>query len=296
MATDGTKIIDGDTAHDTYWGIMDLYDSGADLELVLDEYPLIQKEYFDGFDNEIYVTSGGLAYWELGLMTSERLQYIKEIISKDACVKEWTKYSEKEGKSRKIVLVRYLTKVEKTNEKVRKRKKHRKISSFVFNENSVLTFKLSTGEYAVTVCVKIDQYRGSCNYWLVPITYKSTTKPTIEKIKKSEILGRTIGSGFSREQTKASQLGIENIWNYLGGSPNFCFGFTIHGIEHKDLLNIKGKFQKIGELDIVNGLKEIGSIGYENSYERYDEIYSKLDEEIKIFGYKKYPVEIIINE
>lgn len=31
MATDGVKIIDADTAHDTYWGIMDLYDSGSGL-------------------------------------------------------------------------------------------------------------------------------------------------------------------------------------------------------------------------------------------------------------------------
>lgn len=34
MATDGIKIIDGDCAHDTYWGIMDLYDSGADLTTI----------------------------------------------------------------------------------------------------------------------------------------------------------------------------------------------------------------------------------------------------------------------
>jgi glycine dehydrogenase len=31
MATDGVKIIDGDTAYDTYWGIMDLCDIGADV-------------------------------------------------------------------------------------------------------------------------------------------------------------------------------------------------------------------------------------------------------------------------
>ncbi len=83
MATDGTKIIDGDTAHDTYWGIMNLYDSGAELEMILNEIPLVQEEYFDDFDNETYVTSCGLAYWELGIMTAERIGYIKEIISKD---------------------------------------------------------------------------------------------------------------------------------------------------------------------------------------------------------------------
>ncbi len=296
MATDGTKIIDGDTAHDTYWGIMDLYDSSSELQMILSDFPLEQPEYFDDFDNEIYVTSCGLAYWELGLMTPERIEYIKKIISTDACVEEWTSYSEKEGKSRKSVLKRYLTKIEKPNQKVRKRKKHRKISNFIFSENSVLTFKLSNGEYAVTCCVKIDQYRGSCNYWLVPITFKSTSKPKIEQIKESEILGRTIGSGFSRDQTRASQPGIEKIWDYVGGKPNFCFGFAIQGIEHKDLLNIKDKFEKIGELNIINGLKEVGSLGYENSYERYDETYTQLDEQIKIFGYKKYPIRIVLNE
>ncbi len=296
MATDGTKIIDGDTAHDTYWGIMDLYDSGVNLELIVEEYPLVQSEYFDEFDHEIYVTSCGLAYWELGLMNPERLKYINEVISKDACVNEWLKYSGKEGKSRKNVLNRYLDKIRKSNEKVRKRKKYRKISNFIFNENSALTFKLSTGEFVVTICTKIVQYRGSCNYWLVPTTYKAQLKPIIEEIKSSEILGRTIGSGFSREQTKASQPGIENIWNYVGGRPNFCFGFAIHAIEHKDFLKIKDRFEKIGDLNLIDGLKEVGSLGYEDNYQRYNDIYSNLDENIRIFGYNKYPIEIVLNE
>ena len=50
MATDGTKLIDGDTAHDTYWGIMDLYDSEAELNMILNEFPLEQPDYFDAFE------------------------------------------------------------------------------------------------------------------------------------------------------------------------------------------------------------------------------------------------------
>lgn len=296
MAIDGTKIIDGDTAHDTYWGIMDLYDSGAELQMILNEYPLEQRKYFDDFENEIYVTSCGLAYWELGIMTSERIEFIKEIISKEACVKEWASYSEKEGKSRRSVLKRYLNKIEKQNEKIRKPKKYRKITNFIFNENSVLAFQLSNGAYAATCCIKIDQYRGSCNYWLVPITLKSNTKPRINEIIESEILGRTIGSAFSREQTQASQPGIEKIWNYIGGKPNFRFGFAIQAVEHKNLLNFKNRFEKIGQLDIIEGLKEIGSFSGEDSFERYDETYTGLDNQIKVFGYQKYPIRIVINE
>ncbi len=296
MATNGTKIIDGDTAHDTYWGIMDLYDSGVELKIILEEFPLEKRENFDDFENEIYVTSCGLAYWELGLMTSERLSYIKSVIGKGACVKEWATRSEKEGKLRDLVLKRYLTKIGKTNEKVRRPKKHRKISNFIFRENSILIFRLSNDNYAVTACVKIDQYRGNCNYWLVPITYKSKSKPSIQEIKSSEILGRTIESGFSRDQTIASQPGIENIWKYVGGKPKFRFGFVIYAIGHKYFLKIKNRFEKIGELNIIDGLKEVGILEYVDTYERYDKIYSNLDEEIKIFGYKKYPIDIVIKE
>jgi len=91
MATDGVKIIDGDRAHDTYWGIMDLYDSGVDFETIETEFSLIQSDFIDDFDNEIYVTSCALALWEIGRMTDERLAYVKTIIDKGACVNEWSK-------------------------------------------------------------------------------------------------------------------------------------------------------------------------------------------------------------
>lgn len=295
MAVDGTKIIDGDTAHDTYWGIMDLYDDGADLDFIIQEFPL-KKEKIDDFDNEIYVTSCGLAYWEIGLMTSERLNYIKQIIDKGVGVKEWSMYSEKEGKARKLALKRFLNKIEKSNEKIRKRKKYRKITRFIFSENSVLAFQLSNESYAVTCCVKIDQYRGNCNYCLVPITYNSNKKPTMDDIMNSEILGNTIQSGFARNETKAMQNGVKKIWDYVGGSPNFLFGFSIDAIEHKDLIKIKDKFEKIGELEIEEGLKEVGSLGYNRTFEQYDKTYSDLEHYSKIFENQKFPIRAIIKD
>lgn len=44
MSTDGVKIIDGDTAFDTYWRIMDLYDSGATIETIREEIPFLQPD------------------------------------------------------------------------------------------------------------------------------------------------------------------------------------------------------------------------------------------------------------
>ena len=294
MATDGTKIIDGDTAHDTYWGIMDLFDSDATLEMILTEYPLIQEDYFDAFDNEIYVTSCGLAYWEIGLMTTDRLKYIQEILSKNACVLTWAKSAEKEGKARKSVLKRFITKIAKENTKIRKPKKYRKISNYVFNENSVLAFKLKDQSFRALVCIKIDQYRGTCNYWFVPTTYKSNEKPTIELIFKEFILGRTIGTSYNKETVRKEQIGIDKIWDYVGNNRSFYFGFVIDAVAHKDVLNVKENFEDIGTLKIVEGLKKVGSFAYKENYQNIVERYQDLDSHIKKFGSKKYPIEIVI--
>lgn len=291
MATDGVKIIDGDTAHDTYWGIMDLYDSGADFDTINKEFPLIQATYFDDFDNEIYVTSCALALWEMGQMIDDKLAYVKSIIDKGACVKTWTeKYDQKEGKARQKELDKFWKKISQTNTKVRARKKFRKITKFYFQPDDLLTFQLTDGNYRAVICASIDQYRGQCNYIFVPTTYNSSNKPTVDDLKDKEILGRQIGSGYDQQATKERQPGIERIWALNGGNCNFFFGVIKLAVVHKDFINFKDKFEKVGTLKIIEGLKETGSFGYEENFERFETIFGDLENHIKIFQYKKYPV------
>lgn len=293
MATDGTKIIDGDRAHDTYWGIMDLYDSEASLQMIEAEFPLVPMEFFSDFDYEVYVTSCGLAYWEIGLMTPDRIKYITEVITKNACVEAWTELSDFDGTSRTRVLKNYIRKISARNVKVRKPKKYRKISNFVFNENEVLVFKLKDGSFRALICVKIDQYRGNCNYWFVPTTYQNAAKPNLELISKQNILGSKIGSGYHRNETRKIQPGIEVVWDYVGGKPNFMFGFVVDAVEHKDLLKFKHHFESIGRIGILEGLKKPGSFGYSLNFQRFEERYSDLEKEIKIFEYEKYPIALV---
>lgn len=296
LTTDGTKIMDGDIAKKTYWGIMDLYDNGVELDVICKEFPLKQPKYCNDFEHEIYVTSCGLAYWELGLITPDRIEYIKTVIRKEAGVNAWTTYAEEASEARKSALKAYLIKIEQRNKKVRKRRKNRAISNFIFSENSILTFRLSNGEYAVTACAKIEQNNENCHYWLVPIDYKSTVKPTIEAIKNAQILGKMIDCGWSKKQVLETQPEIEKIWNYTGETSNLCFGFAIHAIKHKDFINIKDKFDKIGTLPIIDEFKAVGTLGYENSYKRYDELYSNLAQQIKIFEYEKIPIKMVLEE
>jgi hypothetical protein len=293
MATDGVKIIDGDTAHDTYWGIMDLYDSGADFDIINKEFPLIQVDYFDAFDNEIYVTSCALALWEMGQMTDEKLAYVKSIIDKGASVKEWAENNEKDGKARQKELDKFWKKISQTNTKVRARKKYRKITNFYFQPDDLLTFQLKDGNYRAVICASIDQYRGQCNYILVPTTYNSNKKPKVEDLKDKEILGRQIGSGYDQQTTREMQPGIDRIWNLNGGNCNFFFGVIQLAVDHKDFINFKEKFEKVGTLKIIDGLKKMGSFGYEENFERFETIFGDLENHIKIFQQKKYPVKTL---
>ena len=293
MATDGVKIIDGDTAHDTYWGMMDLYDSGAEFDVIDKEFPLVQSDYFDDFDNEIYVTACALALWEIGQMTEKKLAYIKSVLSKGACVKEWSSHDEKAGKARQKELDKFWKKISQVKTTPRARKKYRKITNLYFSPDDLLTFQLKDGNYRAVICTSIDQYRGQCNYILVPTTYNSNKKPAVEDMINEEILGRTIGSSCDPQTVREMQPGIDRIWSLSGGDCNFFFGLIMHAVDHKDFIDFKEKFERVGTLKIVDGLKRMGSFGYESSFDRFETIFSDLENHIKIFQQEKYPVKVL---
>lgn len=291
MATDGIKIIDGDTAHDTYWGIMDLYDSGADFETINIEFPLVQTEYIDDFDNEVYVTACALALWEIGQMTTEKLTYVKTVIDKGACVQVWTQECDlKTGRQRQKELDKLWNKISQPCEKVRQRKKFRKITNLYFQPDDLLTFRLKDGNYRAVICASVDQYRGQCNYILVPTTYNSTMKPSIESLKDKEILGYKMGTGYDQQTTKEIQPGIERIWNLTGKNCNYFLGIDRLAVNHNDCIYFKDKFEKVGTLRIIEGLKKMGSLRPIENFERFEEIFFELDKYIEDFKFKKYPV------
>jgi hypothetical protein len=293
MSTDGVKIIDGDTAHDTYWGIMDLYDSGADFNTINNEYPIIQTDYLDAFDNEIYVTACALALWEIGQMTHERLEYVKSVIDKGASIAEWSLENKKLGINRKKELDKFWRKINQVNNKIRPRKKYRKISNLYFNPDDVLIFMLNDGNYKAVICTSIDQYRGQCNYILVPTTYNSPIKPSISDLYDKDILGRQFGSGYDQNSTRQQQPGIERIWEISGGNCNFFFGVIKIAVDHKDFIQFKDRFEKVGTLSIIEGLKQTGSFSYAGDYSRFEEIFGDLEKQMKIFQWKKYPVKVL---
>jgi len=296
MATDGVKIIDGDLARDTYNGVMDLYDSDASIETIKKEIPF-QKEDLGSdtdFYHEIFVTSYALAFWEIGELSEDIKEEVKRVIDLKAGVQVWIEEcGELEGKKRQKELDRFWKKINQPNQKVRKRKKYRQITNLYFQPDDLLTFKLSDNNFYAVVCAKVTQYRGQCTYDLVATTYKGKNKPTEEDLLDCCITGRRIGSGYDPDTTLAFQPYVNEIWDYYKRDTNFFFGLPYHLVTHKDIINFKDKFEKVGKVKIKESFKKDGGYGYESSFEDFERIFSDLDKHMKAFGEGQYPVRLL---
>jgi hypothetical protein len=249
MATDGVKIIDGDLAHDTYWGIMDLYDSNVDIATIKKEIPFVRSYYGleDDFYHEIFVTSYALAFWEIGALTDDILLEVQTVIKLGAGVKAWTaQVDDKAGKARQKELDRLFKKIGQPNTKIRARKKYRKISNFHFQVDDLLTFKLKDNFYRAVICVSVDQYRGECNYMLTPTTYKSKSKPTVDDLFNYDISGITFGAGYDRDTIIKKQPGIETLWPLFPKYGEFFLDLFRKELSIKTLLTSNTSLKKLG--------------------------------------------------
>jgi hypothetical protein len=301
MSTDGVKIIDGDTAHDTYWGIMDLYDSGASIEIIREKIPFPQPDYYDDFDYEVYTTAYALAVWEIGHITDEILQEVKRVIAKGACVSVWTEHhGEEAGKARQKELDELWIKISAENKRVRKRKVYKTITNFLFEQHDVLVFRLTDNNYYATTLFHINQYRGKCTYEFGKILFKSNTLPAIEEISHSEIIGKKIPSGHAMDMTAIfsipldemiKQGGIEEILKREAEKTgSFVIGMDKISVNHNDLVNFCDKFQKIGQLKINHNYLETGSMGIATNMDEFTRDFSDLDNYIQITRADKFKI------
>ena len=309
MATDGVKIIDGDTAHDIYWGIIDLYDNGATIENIRSKNPFsrTQEDYYDDFDYEIFTTSYALAIWEIGHMTDDVLVEVKKVIDKGACVKVWTEeYSAKEGKARQKELDKLWNKISSVNRKIRKIKKYKVVTNFLFAIDDILTFQLKDNSYCVTILFNIRQYRGECTYEFGKVLYKGSKIPTIDDILNSEIIGRKIPSGHGMDMTSIFSMSMEEMMKQgsieeilkreAERTGSFVIGMDKTRIDHKDLINFTDKFHKMGTIKIRTEFKDTGSMGGASNFDDFIREFPDLDNYIKIFKADTFRIKDLIEQ
>ncbi|WP_024468794.1 hypothetical protein [Treponema pedis] len=302
MATDGVKIIDGDTAYDTYNGIMDLYDTGETAEGIREQKPFPPKEYADDFDYEVMVTAYAQAFWEIGFMSEDIIAEVKRVIEAGTCVKSWTEEGgAKAGKARQKELDKLWEKINSPNPKIRKRKKYKKVTEFLFEVNDVLTFCSSEGNHFVLILLDIYCNRNMCDYRFAITDYRDNQPPAVEQIRKCKILGHKF---MSEDFIADAMIGMfnETALNNLNdfadmmkdmektlqdktGKESDCqIGLNLIEISHKDLKTFYDKFGTIGKLGIDESKKHFGGSKYISDFETLSNHFDNLEHHIEAFN------------
>lgn len=296
MATDGVNIIDGDSAHDTYWSIMNLYDDGATIKTIRKKISFKEENPYDAFDYEIHTTAYALAIWEIGGMTTEILEEIKSVIAKGACVKVWTEECDEEsGKARQEVLNKFWQKISTPNLNIRERKTYTYAKN-TLQINDVLTFRLQDGYYCATIVLDVHKYRGEHSYHFGKITYKQKTKPTIEKIKELAILGNKIPSGTNMDIQKLLSIPFEEMLRQGGideilkkeaeKTESYVLGMAVIAVTHENFQNIKNNFEVIGNLPLNPICKNGSSLSVSSNFKDFTESFVNLYEDMKFHKFK----------
>lgn len=301
MATDGVKIIDGDTAYDTYNEIIDLYDSGEAAESIRAKKPFPPEGYVDDFDYEVMVTAYAQAFWEIGFIGDDIIAEVKRVIEAGACVKSWTEEcGAKAGKARQKELDRLWTKINSPNPKIRKRKKYRKVTEFLFDVNDVLA--------------DIFRYRNICDYCFFITDYRGSEPPAISQVNKSKVLGyKPPLSGNNIADALAGMFGAENVKNLEGFADmmnNMQKNFQektenetalqillkLIDISHKELKKFVDKFDVIGKLNLDETKIQLGSAQCISDFEELVNHFDNLEQHIEESNNRQFPAYIKVTE
>lgn len=296
MAIDGIKIIDSDLAHDVYNEFIDLFDANVHIDEIRKKMDTWRQEELDDVEREIFITSYALALWETGNLTEEIYNEVKREVAKGAGPKMFLEeFGERESKTRQKELDKLLLKLGGPNPKPKKRRTYKKVTNFLFDVDSLVTFKMPDDTYRAAIMFGIDQYRGNCNYQFTPTAYSAATKPTIPDIKNGKVFIHKIGSGYDRETVKAMQPGIEKFWKNDQVEMPFTIGVPIHAIEHKDLIKFKDQFEVMGIVKIADSFKKLGSIGYESTYEDFSERFTDIvNRNVNVFKFEMIDLKEIL--
>ena len=241
MGTWGTGISSNDTFSDVYDDFFKYYNEGDFPDEILKK---LMIEYQEVLDNEDDFTNFWFAVakaqWECKALEENIFNQIKWIVEEDIDINIWRNLdaSEKDLKTRRNVLIKFLDslKVEKAKPKARKAKKTNKN---IFEKGDCLSLKLINGNYGGAIVLEsfINEEISANLIAFTRINQKS--KPTIEDVRNSELLIKNFGKwkneyfvnwffpiGFKKVKDLFEVIGklkIQNDFNPQNNPQNFLY-------------------------------------------------------------------------
>jgi len=298
MAIDGIKIVDSDLAHDVYHEFMDMYDANMDLNEIKSKINLWRKANLDEIDFEIFISTYALALWETGFLTNNIIDEVNQTLIHGRSLKMWAELtSEAESLGRQKELKKLIKKISAPKVNPRKRKKYSTITRFLFEDDTIVTFKIPDGSYRAAIMFGVNQYRGNCNYNFTATAYSHRQLPKEEDIIHGSVFIHKIGTMHERSKVRKEQPGIEWFWKRDNKfKMPFRVGLPITAIEHRDLIKFKERLTVIGKARIKQSFKKLGSIGYEDEFEQFAKRFTDVvDYNVRAFGYEMIDLAMILD-
>lgn len=189
MGTWGTAIKSNDTSADIYADFFDLYNDGKEPTEIKEK--LIADN--QNGTNDFWFTLA-LALWETKSLPNDILEEVREIIENESDLKVWRELdaSEADIKKRKVVLEKFLVKLESEKAKPKARKRISKKDP-IFKKGSCLTFKLENGNYGGGIVLESDFETGFGYNLIVSTRINQTIKPTVSDFKNCKVLVASFG-------------------------------------------------------------------------------------------------------
>lgn len=190
MGTWGTAISSNDTYADIFGSFFELYNEGLEVseiskKLIANNPDLIN----DKEDCNNFWFALAKAQWECKELENQLLEKVEQIIVSNSDIENWKDLgsNEKDIKKRKIVLDKFLEKLQTEKTKARKRKK-KIIRKPVFEKGECLTFKLENGNYGGAIVLEAI-YETEYGHNLIATTrLNQAVKPTITDFENTELL------------------------------------------------------------------------------------------------------------
>lgn len=248
MSTSGTGILENDIAYDVYTNIRAMHENGKTIKEIESRFPLqIQGE--DAYEKEMYVVANGLALWEIGAMTADKLEYIKDIVSIGASIEEWKDSNEPRlSEERKKIVNQYIKKISKKRiiESTVKRKKSEEL---LIKTGDVFQYKDRNGYYRVLICVQARLVKHKAAYSFIFTNYISKNEFAFDNIQQLSVLIHKCQYSGSREMAIERSPGIEKIWDLYNSNDIWVFGLVYQMVfGNSQLYNILHTFLKIGNI------------------------------------------------
>lgn len=226
MGAWGTGIKDNDTSSDIYADFFDLYNAGQNPLDISKKIISENKELIDNPDDcNNFWFSLALAQWETKSLDQAIFEKIKTIINdgKDIIVWKELDADETDIQKRKIVLFKFLEKLQTEKKRPKPRQKPHVVTAVPpFDKGDCLTFKLNNGNFggAIVLAAWIDEKYGGKNY-VATTRINQKTRPQLIDFQTAEVLVINY-FGYERE---SSQM----VWFFASDFPTVEKEFELIG-------------------------------------------------------------------